>query len=70
MIIKIDLKKCIGCGLCEDYCPTDVIRIDKQLKKAKIVYFDDCMTCYNCEIYCPVKAVKVHPFKKEQPQVW
>ena len=70
MILKIDTKKCIGCGICVDCCPTDVIRLDNRFKKAKIVYFDDCMTCYNCEIYCPVKAVKVHPFKKEQPQVW
>ncbi|MHA1378636.1 MAG: 4Fe-4S dicluster domain-containing protein [Candidatus Helarchaeota archaeon] len=70
MIESIDLKKCIGCGICINYCPTDVIRLDEKLKKAKIIYREDCMTCFNCEIYCPNKAIKVHPFKKKQPQVW
>ena len=70
MIESIDTEKCIGCGNCAEYCPTDVIRINNKTKKAMIIYPEDCMTCYNCELYCPTQAITVHPFKREQPQVW
>ena len=70
MIESIDNDKCNGCGLCVNYCPTDVIRLNKETKKAYIAYLEDCMTCYNCELDCPQNAVKVHPLKKEQPQAW
>jgi 2-oxoglutarate ferredoxin oxidoreductase subunit delta len=69
MIESINREKCNGCGLCVDYCPTDVLRID-DTRKAVIKYLEDCMTCYNCELECPQNAIIVHPLKKEQPQAW
>jgi len=39
----------------------DVIRFDKETKKAFIKYPDDCIACYNCEMDCPVKAIYVTP---------
>lgn len=29
---RVDVSSCIYCGLCEECCPTDAIRLDKELK--------------------------------------
>ncbi len=52
--IKIDEKKCIGCGLCEKICPTSAIKIKEG--KASVDYAK-CTFCGLCVRYCPVKAV-------------
>lgn len=41
----VDQNKCIGCGLCRPYCPTQAISI--QNKKAYID-LDLCVECGNC----------------------
>ena len=56
-IEHIDETKCIGCGTCAAGCPMDVIRMDKQTGKAKIVYAKDCQICNLCATYCPVGDV-------------
>ena len=48
-IEKIDTERCTGCEICVDGCPMDVIRFDKEAKKALIRYEKDCIACYNCE---------------------
>lgn len=60
-ITKIDENKCTGCGICEDDCPMDVIRINTSTNKANVVYFDDCMVCYLCQTECPEGAILVTP---------
>jgi NAD-dependent dihydropyrimidine dehydrogenase PreA subunit len=71
VIERIDIEKCIGCGICVMVCPMDVIRIDEKSKKAQIVYQADCMTCFNCEDECPVKAIYVSPKRsREIPMPW
>lgn len=70
MITVIDNRLCIGCGVCMELCPGDVIRMSEKTKKAFIKYPKDCWTCYNCELYCPVGAVVVDPFKKPRPMAW
>lgn len=67
MITKIDSDKCVGCGICENTCPLDVIRVNEH-KKAVIAYPEDCMTCYLCEMNCPQEAIYVHPFKELLPR--
>jgi NAD-dependent dihydropyrimidine dehydrogenase PreA subunit len=69
MIRKIDRDVCIGCGLCAEFCPGDVIVMD-DLGKARVEYPGDCWTCFSCEMACPVKAVDVHPFRKVKPMAW
>jgi NAD-dependent dihydropyrimidine dehydrogenase PreA subunit len=61
-IEQIDSAKCIGCGTCVISCPADVIRIDKESKKAVIKYREDCALCFWCLAECPVGAVKVLPY--------
>ncbi len=60
-IDKID--GCIGCGICIQTCPTDVIRIDPDSGKAAIVYPEDCQICHLCRMYCPVDAITIIPEK-------
>jgi NAD-dependent dihydropyrimidine dehydrogenase PreA subunit len=40
---------CIGCGICAEFCPGDVMVMDGT-KKARIAYPKDCWTCFSCEI--------------------
>lgn len=59
MPIKADEKKCTGCGICEQICPGDVIRIDKERKTPYAKYPDDCWYCGCCTEECPNKAIKL-----------
>ena len=58
-IRKIDVKLCIGCNVCVDVCPMDVIRIDPVGNKAYIKYLRDCQSCFLCEVECPEDAIEV-----------
>jgi NAD-dependent dihydropyrimidine dehydrogenase PreA subunit len=62
-IERINHELCIGCGVCVDTCPMDVIRLDKKIKKAVIKYPQDCMLCLYCERECPVRAIYISPEK-------
>ncbi len=64
-IEKIDLTRCIGCGMCENYCPMDVIRFDTVARVPHITYPQHCMLCMLCEGKCPVQAITVTPSKKQ-----
>ena len=54
---------CIGCGICVQTCPTDVIRLDERSGKAVISYATDCQICHLCRMYCPVDAITITPEK-------
>lgn len=63
-ISKIDMERCIGCGMCENYCPVDVIRFNQETKRPVIAYEKDCMICQLCAKQCPVQAIEVTKEKK------
>ena len=57
------INGCIGCEECIKSCPTDVIRLNSETKKAEILYPEDCQICHLCRMYCPVDAITITPDK-------
>lgn len=68
-IEAIDSALCTGCGLCVRSCPMDVIRMDKENRKAYIRYVEDCMLCGICLEECPKKAIHLVP-DRPVPMGW
>ena len=63
---KVDLKKCVACGVCQEACPVEEKAVRSgNGKKAKYDY-SKCIRCYCCQEMCPVKAIEVyrHPLTK------
>jgi NAD-dependent dihydropyrimidine dehydrogenase PreA subunit len=56
----IDPALCNGCGICVRNCPMDVIRMNREHRKAEIRYQADCMLCGQC-LECPEKAIYLKP---------
>ena len=52
---KVDQTKCIGCGMCQLYCPESTAKLTEEKK----VIFDYrfCKGCGVCANECPVGAI-------------
>ena len=62
MAIRIDTKKCDGCGSskqppCVKICPGDLVYKDFNLRKASLRCDADCWDCYCCVKVCPKEAI-------------
>ena len=69
-IENINTETCIGCGTCVNTCPMDVLRMDPETGKSKIVYPDECQICRQCSNYCPVgDVITITDDKCERPMV-
>ena len=55
MAVKVDIKKCNGCGTCVDFCPVEAIDVDD---KATIDE-NECIDCGACVDECPQDALKL-----------
>lgn len=55
--LKLDDRKCNGCGTCLEVCPHAVFEIAE--KKARIADLDACMECGACAVNCPAGALTV-----------
>lgn len=58
--IVVDKDRCIGCGKCDEVCPTDAIRrVSREDRKRPVrdVVHQKCLTCFRCTRVCPVRAI-------------
>ncbi len=60
-LARVNKQKCIGCGVCQNVCPTEAVVVVK--KKAK-VSSKKCLGCPNCSGMCPEDAIKLVPRSK------
>lgn len=61
-VLRFDINRCVGCGLCYEICPQDVFRMNAELKKSVIAYPEDCINCQQCFVNCPGKSLAIAPF--------
>lgn len=60
MTVKIDYKRCIGCGKCYEICPMDVFTLDKEMDDMpKVTYEEECWHCGICWMECPKRAIDI-----------
>jgi NAD-dependent dihydropyrimidine dehydrogenase PreA subunit len=56
--VRINGAACVGCQVCMEVCPTDVIRM-APTQKAFAAYPEDCQFCFLCVFDCPVRAISI-----------
>jgi NAD-dependent dihydropyrimidine dehydrogenase PreA subunit len=59
--IVIDEEKCIGCGICVDFCNVDAIAVNDDRGVLEVVALEDCIECHSCQQNCPEGAIMVFP---------
>lgn len=57
--VSQNTEKCVHCGACTSFCPTNALSIDRQTMK---VYFDPevCNGCGLCVTACPARAMEIN----------
>ena len=61
------MTRCDGCGECVDICPSDVMHIDKTLRRAYNIEPNMCWECYSCVKACPHQAIDVRGYADFAP---
>lgn len=51
----IEADDCIGCGICVDACPQEVLEVVDGV--AAVVNEDACIACGDCVEECPMGAI-------------
>ncbi len=54
--LKIEMDKCILCGVCQMRCPSQCIKVNKPAKSWEVDPFA-CVYCGICVDACPVKCL-------------
>lgn len=49
---------CKGCGICVQFCPTEVLELDTA-DKSVALHPEKCICCKMCELRCPDLAIEV-----------
>jgi 2-oxoglutarate ferredoxin oxidoreductase subunit delta len=55
--IAIDPKRCKGCSICVDFCPTNVLEMRGPIVVVRDL--DACTRCQLCDLRCPDFAIQV-----------
>jgi ferredoxin-type protein NapH len=52
LALKKDVRKCNGCGVCNEVCPMDIHFVQEEMEKEDVSTFD-CVYCLKCVDKCP-----------------
>jgi uncharacterized Fe-S center protein len=55
-------KKCVGCGECVKWCPTDSLSLEKRDGRDEplsVLNPKTCIGCGECVVTCPYEAIKI-----------
>ncbi|MBN1364571.1 MAG: 4Fe-4S binding protein [Syntrophaceae bacterium] len=55
-LAKVSSSDCTGCGICEEMCPMEAIKMEDDIV---VVNEDKCIGCGVCAHHCPVTAIKM-----------
>ena len=55
--VRFNEDLCIGCGLCEAFCPMEVIAMEEGAPRA--VHAEACWGCETCSGQCPTHAIRI-----------
>ena len=61
------MTRCDGCGHCVDICPSDIMHIDKLIRRAVNIVPNFCWECYSCVKACPQNAIDVRGYADFAP---
>ena len=61
------MTRCDGCGHCVDICPSDIMNIDKTIRRAVNIEPNFCWECYSCVKACPQQAIDVRGYADFAP---
>lgn len=56
--VKIEIEKCIFCGMCQRRCPAGAIAVDRAAKRWTLDPFA-CIICGACVEACPKKCLRL-----------
>ena len=67
--VRIDERRCKGCGLCVEFCPRHCLELATELNPigyhpARMHKEQDCTSCSLCAEVCPETGIEV--FKKRK----
>jgi adenylylsulfate reductase subunit B len=63
------MTRCDGCGHCVDICPSDIMHIDENIRRAVNIEPNFCWECYSCVKACPNHAIDVRGYADFAPMV-
>ena len=59
--VKIDVEKCIGCGMCAYVCVSYAVRVNELKDGCEWLYLPGrCTFCGRCTAVCPGEALRMH----------
>lgn len=57
---RVDLKKCVACGVCREACPVPSKAVSSGNGKKARYDYKKCIRCYCCQEMCPAKAITIY----------